>query len=66
MKKHTIVVLLIFIISITSCGDNDNAGNKTGNDRDMLQDTTLSAPATTLQSTIASDSSNANDSSKKQ
>lgn len=61
MKKLTLILLIV--ATFQSCSDNnENAGNKTGADRDMLIDTTLSAPASTLQSSSDSlnNSNNAN------
>ncbi len=51
MKKLIAYGLVVVISScVGSCSSNEDAGNKTGSDRDMLIDTVLAAPATSSDS----------------
>jgi hypothetical protein len=59
MKKMLLIMASFFCMAaITSCGNNEDAGNKSGNDRDMLSDTTLPEASQGVQSPTTYDSGN--------
>ncbi len=51
MKYIFLLVITIAAFTVTSCNNNNNAGNKTNRETDMLADTMLPKnPATTIDS----------------